>query len=116
MFSQASIVGDIGLFLANNIGTLVGAFGSVALSVLSWAAGRFVIPFLQVKKRREFAQWIAVIADDMTDALVARYTDKSWAVKIDEAVDLLAQICGVDDDISRRAIEAAIARKAPLTK
>lgn len=89
----------------------VSILGSVAMLLAGWAANRYVIPFLKVGKRQQYAQFIATIADEVTDDLRSRYPDKKWLEYLDEAVDRLIAICGVSPEIARRAISAAAARK-----
>ncbi len=97
--------------MSSNIGTIVGGVGSAALAVVGWVGSRYLAPLLKVGKRKQFAQWIVVIADEITDALVAKYPNKRWLEALDEAVDKLAEVCGISQDISRRAVDAAVARK-----
>ncbi|MFQ5606484.1 MAG: hypothetical protein ACE5GA_00950 [Candidatus Zixiibacteriota bacterium] len=104
-------IGDALEFVSSNIGSILGGVGSAALAVIGWVGSRHLVPLLQVGKRKQFAQWIAVIADEVTDALVARYPNKRWLEALDEAVDSLVEICGVSQEISRRAVDAALARK-----
>ena len=89
----------------------VSILGSVAMLLAGWAANRYVIPFLKVGKKQQYAQFIATIADEVTDDLRNRYPDKKWLEYLDEAVDRLIAICGVSPEIARRAISAAAARK-----
>ena len=92
-------------------GTWVSLLGSVAMLLAGWAANKYVIPFLKVGKRQQYAQFIATIADEVTDDLRNKYPDKKWLEYLDEAVDRLIAICGVSPEIARRAISAAAARK-----
>jgi len=94
---------------ATGIWSIVAA---TAAGVASWAVGKYLTPFLVARKKREIALWIVVIADEITDALVARYPNNEWTQKLDEAVDALIRICGVDEEVGKRAIEAALARKS----
>jgi hypothetical protein len=89
----------------------LGPLGSVALLLATYVAKKYVIPFLQVGKRQRYAQFIAAIADEVTDDLRSKYPNKQWLKHLDEAVDRLIQICGVTPEIARRAVRAAAARK-----
>ena len=51
-----------------------------------------------------------MIADEITDELQSKYA-KDWTKYLDEAVDKLIQILGIDPAIARRAINVAAARK-----
>lgn len=89
----------------------LGMLGSVGLMLLGHLANKYVIPFLKVGKRKQYARYIAAIADELTDDLKNRYPEKEWLKHIDEAVDSLISICGVSPDIARRAVSAAVGRK-----
>lgn len=106
-----SLFGDVLDFVSSNIGSIFSGVGSAALAVVGWVGSRYLAPLLKIGKRKQFAQWIAVIADEITDALVAKYPNKRWLEVIDEAVDKLAEVCGINQEISRRAVEAALSRK-----
>ncbi len=88
-----------------------GLLGSVALMLATYLAQRYVIPFLKVGKRERYAQFIATIADEVTDALSNKYPNKEWLKHLDEAIDSLIAICGVSQEIAERAVSAAAARK-----
>lgn len=91
--------------------TWLGLLGSVGLLLASYLAKRYVIPFLQVGKRQQFAQYIAVIADEVLDELRLKYPDRQWLTHLDEAIKKLAEICGISSEIAERAIRASAARK-----
>jgi hypothetical protein len=92
-------------------GSWLTVLGSVGLLLAGHLARKYVIPFLQIGKRQRYAQFIAEIADDVTDDLRNRYPQKSWLQHLDEAIDALVTICGVSSEIARRAINAAVSRK-----
>lgn len=84
--------------------------GTVALTVLGFAARKYLVPFLQVGKRERYARYVATIADEIINDLRTRYPDKAWLQHLDEAVTLLVEITGVGPEIGRRAIRAAAQR------
>ena len=88
-----------------------GLLGSLGLMLATYLAQRYVIPFLKVGKRERYAQFIATIADEVTDALRSKYPDKEWLKHLDEAIDSLIAICGVSREIAERAVSAAASRK-----
>ena len=92
-------------------GSWAGLLGSVALVLATYVANKYVIPFLKVGKRQHYAQFIATIADEVTDDLRNKYPNKLWLKHLDEAIDRLITICDVSPEIARRAISAAAARK-----
>jgi len=89
----------------------LGLLGSLGLMLASYLAKRYVIPFLQVGKRQQFARYITVIADEVIDELRLKYPDRQWLAHLDEAIKKLAEICGIAPDIAERAIRASAARK-----
>lgn len=112
MFIAIAFIGSVLEFLSSNVGAILAGVGSAFTAVAGWVGLRYLAPFLKVGERKRYASWIAVIADEVTDALVARYPDKRWLERLDEAVDVLAEICGVDQKISKRAVEASLSRKS----
>ncbi len=92
-------------------GSWLGLLGTIGLTLATYLANRYVIPFLKVGRRQKYAGYIATIADELTDELCLKYPDKKWLSHLDEAVDGLMAICGVSLEIARRAIRASAARK-----
>ena len=92
-------------------GSWLTVLGSVGLLLAGHLARKYVIPFLQIGKRQRYAQFIAEIADEVTDDLRNRYPQKTWLQHLDEAIDALVSICGVSTQIARRAVNAAVSRK-----
>ena len=92
-------------------GSFLDILGSAGIMLIGYVANRFVIPFLKIGKRQKYAEYIARIADDVTDELRTKYPNKNIIVFIDEAVDLIVEIAGISPEIARRAISASIARK-----
>lgn len=97
--------------LSMNADSWLGVLGSVGLMLISWVAKKYVIPFLQVGKRKKFAEYITVIADEVISELRLKYPDQSWLQHLDEAIAKLAEICGVSSDIAARAVKASAARQ-----
>ena len=88
-----------------------GMVGSVILMVVGYIGKKYLIPYLVVAKRRQYAIWIAAIADELTDDLKARYPNNEWIHKLDAAVDRLMDVCDIKKVIAKRAVSAAVARK-----
>ncbi len=91
--------------------TWLGLLGSVALLAATYLANRYIIPFLKVGKRQKLAEFVAAIADDVTDELRQKYPNNEWLKHLDEAIENLIAICGVTPDIAERAVNASAARK-----
>ncbi len=92
-------------------GSWLGILGSVGLLLIGHVAKKYIIPFLAVGKRKQYAGFIATIANEVTDDLRSRYPENEWLQHLDEAVDALIEICGITEEIARRAINASVARK-----
>lgn len=90
----------------SHAGSWLGLLGSVGLTLATYLANRYVIPFLRIGKRQQYALYIGNIADDVTDELRGKYPQKEWLKHLDEAIDTLMMICGITSDIARRAIRA----------
>lgn len=88
----------------------VGLVGTIAMLLVGNVTRKYVIPFLSVGKRQKYAQYIATIADEVTDDLKNTYPDKEWLKHLDKAVDQLVNVCQVTPEIARRAINASIER------
>ena len=97
--------------ILSNSNTLWGIIGSIGLGLAGILTRKYLVPFLQVDRRRRYAQYIGLLADEVTDELRLRYPDRTWIKHLDEAVDRLIEITGISADIARRAINAAAARK-----
>jgi hypothetical protein len=88
-----------------------GMIGSVILILVGHLTKKYLIPFLVIGRRREYARWIAAIADEVTDDLRARYPENEWIVHLDEAVDKIIEVCQISGEVARRSARAAVSRK-----
>jgi len=88
-----------------------GLVGSVILLVVGRLTKKYLLPYLVIGRRREYARWIALIADEVTDDLRARYPENEWLKHLDEAVDKVIELCQISAQVARRATNAALARK-----
>jgi hypothetical protein len=84
---------------------------SAFLAIVAWATAKYLVPLIKTERHRRYAQWIANIADDATDDLVASHPS-DWAKYLDSAVDKIVEVCGLQDaSVAKRAVNAAIVRK-----
>ena len=97
--------------LLDNAASWLGIMAALGMTLAGYLAKQYLVPFLKIGQRHKFAQYIAIIADEVTDELRARYPDKKWLAHLDEAVDRLAAICGISLEIAGRAVKASAARK-----
>jgi hypothetical protein len=105
------ILSSIFDFVTGNLFELLGGIGAVFMALVAWFARKYLLPFLEIGRRRQYANYIAIIADEVTDDLVRRYPNESWVKYFDEAVDKIISICGIDIEVARRAASAAMSRK-----
>ncbi len=89
----------------------LGVLGSVGLLLAGHVAKKYIIPFLSAGSRQQYARYIAMIADEVTDDLKRKYPEKEWLRHLDEAIDTLISICEISPEVARRAINASVARK-----
>ncbi|NIM98489.1 MAG: hypothetical protein GTO24_10545 [candidate division Zixibacteria bacterium] len=93
-----------------------GALGAILLLLLGWAVKKYLIPFLDTELKKKLAEYVLLIADEVTDQLVARYPKNELLKWIDQAVDKIMDITGVSQEVATRAAEAALARKGISSK
>lgn len=97
--------------ILTSTGPWVGFIGTIGLSLVTWLARSFVLPYLKRGDRARTAEYISRIADDVTDDLKARYPNNEWISYLDEAVDRISEVCEISPEVARRAARAAISRK-----
>lgn len=89
----------------------VEAFLGLLIVIIMWVVGKYLAPYLKTEKRLKYAEWIAKIADEVTDDLLGRYPTNTWAKFFDDAVDKVMEICGIKKEVASRAATAALKRK-----
>lgn len=80
-------------------------------TILVYFANKYLVPYLKVEKHRRYAEWIAHLADEITDDLVVAYPASEWLTYVDEAIDKLMEVCGIEKDIAQRAVNSSLERK-----
>ncbi len=93
-----------------------GALGAILLLLLGWAVKKYLIPFLDTELKKKLAEYVLLIADEVTDQLVAKYPKNELLKWMDQAVDKIMEITGVSQEVATRAAEAALARKRITSK
>jgi hypothetical protein len=104
-FSIFSAVGD--WFTANTFH----AMGAMILLILGWMVKKYLIPFLDTELKKRMAEYVLLIADEVTDQLAAKYPRNELIKWLDQAVDKIMEITGVSRNVATRAAQAALARK-----
>ncbi len=88
---------------------------AIIISLVSLALAqlvrKYIVPYLKIGNRKIYAQYILLMADEVTDDLRKKYPEKSWLKHLDEAVDSLMEICKVSKNVASRAVRAATVRK-----
>lgn len=89
----------------------VAALSAVVLLIVGWAVKRYLVPFLDTELKRRMAQYVLLIADEVTDQLAAKYPQNELLDWLDQAVDQIIEITGISREVAVRAAQAALARK-----
>jgi hypothetical protein len=103
-----NVFSALGAWLTTNT---VQALGGILLLLLGWAAKKYLIPFLNTELKKKLAEHVLLIADEVTDQLVAKHPKNELLRWTDLAVDKIMAITGVSKEVATRAAEAALARK-----
>ena len=93
------------------------AVGAILMIYIGIMAKKYLVPLLAIQRNREVAEYVLIIADDVTDYFVMKYPNAHWSVWLDRAIDRIIEITGVGRDTAERVAKAAMARKAtPVSK
>jgi hypothetical protein len=87
------------------------ALGALLLLVLGWVVKKYLVPFLDTEVKKQMAEYVFLIADEVTDQLVAKYPENELLKWLDQAVDKIMDVTGVSREVAIRAAQAALARK-----
>jgi hypothetical protein len=87
------------------------ALGAILILLLGWGVKKYLIPFLDTELKKKMAEYVLLIADEVTDQLVAKYPQNELLKWLDQAVDQIMEITGVSKEVATRAVQAALARK-----
>ncbi len=90
------------------------AVGTILMIYLGYLIKKEIIPFLKLKRNREIASHILLIADDVTDYFRLKFPSAHWSVWLDRAVDKIIEITGVGRNAAERAAKAAVVRKTDM--
>jgi hypothetical protein len=92
------------------------ALGGLLLLFSGWAVKKYLIPFLDTELKKKMAEYILLIADEVTDQLVAKYPQNELFKWLDQAVDKIMEITGTSREVATRAAQAALSRKGLSVK
>jgi hypothetical protein len=87
------------------------ALGAILLIYLGVVIKKKMLPLLEVRRNREIAEYLLVIADDVTDYFRLKFPTSHWSVWLDKAIDRIIEITGVGRDTAERAAKASLIRK-----
>jgi hypothetical protein len=108
---QAGIFSWLGGLLTEKTLAAVGAILMIYIGVL---VKKHLVPLLAIQRNREVAEYILVIADDVTDYFRLKYPSAHWSVWLDRAIDRIIEITGVGRDTADRVARAAVVRKGDM--
>ena len=108
IYTGASVFSWIGDLLSEKS---LAAIGAALMLYLGYIIKKEILPLLKIKRNREMASHILVIADDVTDYFRLKFPNAHWSVWLDKAVDRIIDITGVGRDVAGRAARASVARK-----
>ena len=94
-------------------GWFLSGLGSLIVFLVAWLTKEYLVPYLTTEGKRKMAKYILLIADEVTDYFLLKHPELKWTEWIDQAVDKIIEITGVDREIALRAAEAALSRKMP---
>ena len=102
--------------LGDTLELILSAFGGLMLLGVTWVSKKYLIPLLATERKRRMAKYILLIADEVTDYFVSRYPDQKVLTWIDQAVDKIMEITGIEKEVAVRALQASLSRKKTLTQ
>lgn len=116
MFYQLCLLNPIQANVFSWLGGLLtvkslAALGALLMMYIGILAKKYLVPLLTVQHNREVAEYVLIIADDVTDYFVMKYPTAHWSVWLDRAVERIIEITGVGRDTADRVARAAITRK-----
>lgn len=103
-----TIFSAFGNWVTNNT---LHALGGILLLLLGWAVKKYLIPYLNTHFKKKMAEYVMLIADEVTDQLVAKYPKNELVKWLDQAVDKIMEVTGVSKEVATRAAQAALTRK-----
>jgi hypothetical protein len=117
MFYQICLINPLQAGVFSWLGGLLtekslAALGAILMIYIGVLVKKHLVPLLLVQKNREVAEYILVIADDVTDYFRLKFPTAHWSVWLDRAVDRIIEITGVGRETADRVARAAVARKA----
>jgi hypothetical protein len=98
-----TIFSTLGSWLTSNT---LEALGAILLLLLGWVAKHYLIPYLNTELKKKMAEYVLLIADEVTDQLVAKYPQNELLKWLDQAVDKIMEITGVSKEVATRAAQA----------
>lgn len=116
MFYQICLINPIQAGIFSWLGGLLtdkslAALGAILMIYIGVLVKKHLVPLLTVQRNREVAEYILVIADDVTDYFRLKFPSAHWSVWLDRAVDRIIEITGVGRETADRVARAAVARK-----
>ena len=87
------------------------ALAAILLVVVGMITKKYIIPLLKTMHARQTAEYILILADDITDYFAEKYPNAHWSNWLDRAVDKIINVTGIGEGPAERAVRASIGRK-----
>ena len=87
------------------------ALAAILLVVVGIITKKYIIPLLTTIHARQTAEYILILADDITDYFAEKYPNAHWSNWLDRAVDKIIDVTGIGEGPAERAVRASIGRK-----
>jgi hypothetical protein len=87
------------------------AVSALLLLIVAWATKKYLVPLVNTGLKKKMAEYVLLIADEVTDQLAAKHPKNEMLEWLDQAVDKIMEITGVSRDVATRAAQAALGRK-----
>jgi len=84
---------------------------TLATIIFGALARAFLIPWLTESKKKQQAERLLILADDILDDLALAFPDSKLMSLIDAAVEALIKATGIKREVAERVVNATIKRK-----
>ena len=92
----------------------IAAIGAILMFYIGMIIKKELVPLLEIRRNKEIADHILIIADDVTDYFRLKFPNAHWSIWLDKAVDKIMDITGSNRQTANRAARASVSRKSPI--
>ncbi|HEQ98795.1 MAG TPA: hypothetical protein ENO22_05590 [candidate division Zixibacteria bacterium] len=79
-----------------------GGIDNIVYVGLGLFISKFLVEWLKVGTRKRYFHWLAGLADEITDNLIASYPDSEWIDRVDGYIDFFIEKLGFPDYSTKR--------------